>query len=345
MGALSIAGALCYAELTTRFPKAGGGYVFLREAFGPRRVRLRLDGAARHGPGHHRRARHRLRPVSARRAWRLARADVTSSPIAAIVALRPADACRHRRERDASCAGRRPPSSRSSRARRRGAIRGARRQRRRGHRRARGVSTPEALAASVIAAFFAFGGWWELGRMSEEVESPRRTMPRALIGGLALVTAIYASVSVAYMLGPAGPASGTDEAFVLASARRCSARRPGACSRHGRRRGVGQPRGDTARRAARVSGDGARRSVPGAARALRRGRGPSPASTLVQVSLACAAGPARDLQPDPRLLRAVRGVLPGALGGRRPRSFPGQPRAPTSFARRCIRCRSCCSWC
>ena len=36
MGALTAAGALCYAELATRFPAAGGGYVFLREAFGPR---------------------------------------------------------------------------------------------------------------------------------------------------------------------------------------------------------------------------------------------------------------------------------------------------------------------
>jgi APA family basic amino acid/polyamine antiporter len=36
IGLLSIAGALCYAELTTRLPRAGGGYVFLREAFGRR---------------------------------------------------------------------------------------------------------------------------------------------------------------------------------------------------------------------------------------------------------------------------------------------------------------------
>src|SRR5688572_33484795 len=36
MGTLSAAGALCYAELSTRFPKAGGSYVYLREVFGPR---------------------------------------------------------------------------------------------------------------------------------------------------------------------------------------------------------------------------------------------------------------------------------------------------------------------
>src|SRR5687767_6394127 len=36
VGLLSGAGALCYAELGSRFPEAGGGFVFLREAFGER---------------------------------------------------------------------------------------------------------------------------------------------------------------------------------------------------------------------------------------------------------------------------------------------------------------------
>src|SRR3954452_358568 len=36
MAALTFAGALCYAELSTRFPRAGGTYVFLQEAFGRR---------------------------------------------------------------------------------------------------------------------------------------------------------------------------------------------------------------------------------------------------------------------------------------------------------------------
>ncbi|NBV82941.1 amino acid permease [bacterium] len=34
-GLLSIAGGLAYAELATRFPRAGGGYIYLREAMGP----------------------------------------------------------------------------------------------------------------------------------------------------------------------------------------------------------------------------------------------------------------------------------------------------------------------
>ncbi|WP_219338468.1 APC family permease [Luteimonas deserti] len=35
-GALSIIGALCYAELATTYPQAGGDYTYLRRAYGPR---------------------------------------------------------------------------------------------------------------------------------------------------------------------------------------------------------------------------------------------------------------------------------------------------------------------
>ncbi|HEY6121966.1 MAG TPA: amino acid permease, partial [Pyrinomonadaceae bacterium] len=34
MGAMAWCGALCYGELAARFPEAGGGYVYLREAYG-----------------------------------------------------------------------------------------------------------------------------------------------------------------------------------------------------------------------------------------------------------------------------------------------------------------------
>ena len=36
MGGMAICGALCYGALAARYPEAGGGYVYLREAYGPR---------------------------------------------------------------------------------------------------------------------------------------------------------------------------------------------------------------------------------------------------------------------------------------------------------------------
>src|SRR5574341_2000223 len=36
VGAAALCGALCYGELAARWPEAGGGYVYLREAWGPR---------------------------------------------------------------------------------------------------------------------------------------------------------------------------------------------------------------------------------------------------------------------------------------------------------------------
>src|SRR2546427_1660664 len=35
-GVVALLGALCFAELSTRHPAAGGKYVYVREAFGPR---------------------------------------------------------------------------------------------------------------------------------------------------------------------------------------------------------------------------------------------------------------------------------------------------------------------
>src|SRR6476660_8999993 len=35
MGGMALCGALSYGELAARYPEAGGGYVYLREAWGP----------------------------------------------------------------------------------------------------------------------------------------------------------------------------------------------------------------------------------------------------------------------------------------------------------------------
>jgi APA family basic amino acid/polyamine antiporter len=72
------------------------------------------------------------------------------------------------------------------------------------------------LGGALMGAFFAFGGWWDLGKMSEEIVEPRRTLPIALVGGIALVTLLYAGLSVAFMHVLRGRAPATDEAFVVA---------------------------------------------------------------------------------------------------------------------------------
>lgn len=67
-----------------------------------------------------------------------------------------------------------------------------------------------------MGAFFAFGGWWDLGKMSEEIVDPKRTLPVALVGGIVVVTVVYAGLSVAFMRVLGGAAPATDDAFVVA---------------------------------------------------------------------------------------------------------------------------------
>lgn len=70
-----------------------------------------------------------------------------------------------------------------------------------------------ALAAGFTAAFFSFGGWWEAARMAGEVRDPERTLPRAFVLGITIVTVAYMLVSAVFMgLVPLAE-SGTANAF------------------------------------------------------------------------------------------------------------------------------------
>jgi APA family basic amino acid/polyamine antiporter len=55
------------------------------------------------------------------------------------------------------------------------------------------------LAGGFVAAFFSFGGWWEASKMAGEVRDPNRTLPRAFVGGIAAVTALYVLASAAFL--------------------------------------------------------------------------------------------------------------------------------------------------
>jgi APA family basic amino acid/polyamine antiporter len=214
VGLLSAAGALCYAELGTRFPEAGGGYVYLREAFGERcafvygwmsllvmdpgltaalgvglaTYLLALLGAPAS-----------LTPVVAIGAiivlatvstlgvessarilrWTAAAKLVTIAVLVAAVLAR----------RDASSAALAATTA---------------------------IPSISILAGALMGAFFAFGGWWDLGKMSEEIVEPRRTLPSALVGGIGIVTLVYAGLSVAFIHVLQRRQPATDDAFVAA---------------------------------------------------------------------------------------------------------------------------------
>jgi basic amino acid/polyamine antiporter, APA family len=58
---------------------------------------------------------------------------------------------------------------------------------------------PMALAGGLVAAFFAFGGWWDVSKMAGEVRDPGRTIPRALTFGVLAVTVAYVLVSAVFL--------------------------------------------------------------------------------------------------------------------------------------------------
>jgi APA family basic amino acid/polyamine antiporter len=56
-----------------------------------------------------------------------------------------------------------------------------------------------AIAGATISAFFCFGGWWEAGKIAGDVRNPRRALPIAFTAGVLIVTAVYLLVSFAFV--------------------------------------------------------------------------------------------------------------------------------------------------
>ncbi len=70
-----------------------------------------------------------------------------------------------------------------------------------------------ALAGGFVAAFFSFGGWWEAARMAGEVRDPQRTLPRAFVLGITVVTVVYVLTSAVFLGLVAGAETATADAF------------------------------------------------------------------------------------------------------------------------------------
>lgn len=194
-GAIALIGALCYAELGARRPQAGGGYVYLREAFGlivafvfgwnllvvnhsgalaaVATVFVQYAGAALgvtvENPG----------PYAVGtivflaginwfgiRAGSLAQNVLTVLKLAAIAALIATGL---------SLGGAPAPSAPA------------------------GAFNPLAFGGALMPVLFSYGGWYYVNDIAGEVRDPQRTLPRALIFGMLLVAACYLLTNLAYL--------------------------------------------------------------------------------------------------------------------------------------------------
>ena len=217
IGTMALCGALCYGALAARFPQAGGGYVYLREAFGPRIAFLYgwkcflvmdpgITAALATGFAAYVGYMVPLGPVALRAV------GVSAIVVLAVVhvfGVRP---------------GTRVMTTLA--VIKLGLVGGlvilalASTEGRWDHfvpfvqRRPGAPPFAGALAGALVAAFFSFGGWWEVTKIAGEVRDPERTVPRALRIGLAVVTLVYVLVTLAFIYVVPIEQVGPGEAFV-----------------------------------------------------------------------------------------------------------------------------------
>jgi APA family basic amino acid/polyamine antiporter len=85
---------------------------------------------------------------------------------------------------------------------------------------ATGTLTARNFALGLVAGLFAFGGWHMVTYAAEETREPERTIPRALVVGVFIVTACYVALNAAYfhVLPPGAIAKSTRVAADAADA-------------------------------------------------------------------------------------------------------------------------------
>ncbi|HYU29212.1 MAG TPA: amino acid permease [Gemmatimonadales bacterium] len=71
--------------------------------------------------------------------------------------------------------------------------------------------TVQSLGAALVPILFTYGGWQQTNFIAEEIVEPERNLPRALVLGVAIVVAVYLLANVAYLrvLGVGGLAAST----------------------------------------------------------------------------------------------------------------------------------------
>ena len=202
MGAMSLCGALCFGELAVRFPEAGGGYAYLRESYGPLlaflygwMALLVMDpgltaalatGAAKYiGYSLHLSdwgiklwaisiivalALVNIRGVQLG-AWFVRWLTILKLGFLAFILLWAFGFQMGDWSNFVPFVAQRPGSA----------------------------PLIAALAGGVVGSFFSFAGWWDVSKVAGEVRDPSRTMPRAFVHGILIVTLVYVLTSAVFV--------------------------------------------------------------------------------------------------------------------------------------------------
>ncbi len=202
MGAMALSGALCYGELAARAPEAGGGYVYLRHAYGPAvaflygwKCLLVMD------PGITAALAVGLASYVGY-ALGLAGVSLKLTAIGVILALAAVNII------GVQLGSRLMQGLTALKVGSLGLIAVLALVLRAGDwsnlapfvtQRAGSDPLPGALAPALVGAFFAFGGWWEIPKLAGEARDPARTLPRALAIGVTIITAIYILTSAVFL--------------------------------------------------------------------------------------------------------------------------------------------------
>ncbi len=202
MGGMALCGALCYGELAARFPEAGGGYVYLREAYGePIAFLYGWMALLVMDPG-----------ITAALAMGLAsyvgyifKLSTTGLKLVAIGSIFLVALVNVRGVRLGSGFIRWLTVSKlgllglvivlgfASKAGQWSNFQPLLAQR------PGSQALLGALAGGLVGAFFSFGGWWDLSKLAGEIRDPERTLPRALIYGVTILTIVYIATSAAFI--------------------------------------------------------------------------------------------------------------------------------------------------
>jgi APA family basic amino acid/polyamine antiporter len=212
-GAVVLAGALTFGELASRYPQAGGPYIYLREGWGERvaflygwQALLVMDpgitaalatGSAQYLVALTPSAAAAERPIAIAIVWMLAVLNMlglrlsarvfdamTAFKLAALAGVVVAAFALGHGDWgnfSSTTAAGAPPLA-------------------------------EGLAIGLVSAFFSFAGFWEASRIAGDVDEPRRTLPRAFATGVACLTLVYVATTAAFVyLVPAGVSTGASD--------------------------------------------------------------------------------------------------------------------------------------